>query len=353
MPVSNPVDLWPSIEKHSGTNTDVYSLALAAALNDPNVDAVLLSAYAGNIRIGININDLAEQTRRAGKPAFVWLTGTRDEALQFKKDALSYGIPVFQEVSRTVECLAAVFHHRTPSEITDRFAQRKETREIPSELNDVLGTGIGALDEHTSKSILKACGIPTVEEEFVIDAAHCMETASRIGFPLVMKGLQEGAVHKTELGLVYLNITSPEAARQTYELLMKRMNGDGKILIYRQVEGKIELILGLLRDPNFGPCVMVGLGGILAEILSDAVFAPAPLTEEDALHLISRLKGQKILDGFRGDPPVNREKLARLLVTLGDIGLMHPQIHEIDINPLIVSKDGAMVAVDATIILQG
>lgn len=353
MPVSNPVDLWPSIEKHSGTNIDVYSLALAAVLADPDVDAVLLSAYAGNIRIGINIKDLAEQTRRAGKPAFVWLTGTRDEALQFKKEALSYSIPVFQEVSRTVECLAAVFHHRTPSEITDRFAERKETRELPSELKDILETGLGALDEHTSKSILKECGIPTVEEEFVNDAAHCMETASRIGFPLVMKGLQQGTVHKTELGLVHLNIPSPETARQTYELLMKRMNGNGKILMYRQVEGKIELILGLIRDPNFGPCVMVGLGGILAEILSDAVFAPAPLTEEDALQLISRLRGQKILDGFRGDPPVDRKKLAHLLITLGDIGLMHPRIHEIDINPLIVSKDGSMVAVDATIVLRG
>ncbi|MEN6320352.1 MAG: acetate--CoA ligase family protein [Syntrophaceae bacterium] len=351
MPVSNPVDLWPSIEKHSRTNIDVYSLALAAVLDDHDVDAVLLSAYAGNIRIGINIKDLAEQTRRAGKPAFVWLTGTRDEALQFKKEALSYSIPVFQEVSRTVECLAAVFHHRTPSEITDRFAQRKETKELPYELNEILETGLGSLDEHTSKSILKECGIPTVEEEFVNDAAHCMETASRIGFPLVMKGLQQGVVHKTELGLVHLNITSTEAARQTYELLMKRMNGDGKILIYRQVEGKIELILGLLRDPNFGPCVMVGLGGIMAEILSDAVFAPAPLTEEETLILISHLRGQKILDGFRGEQPVDRKKLARLIVALGNIGLLYPQIHEIDINPLIVSEDGGMVAVDATIVL--
>jgi len=351
MPVSNPVDLWPSIEKHSGTNIDVYSLALAAVLDDPDVDAVLLSAYAGNIRIGINIKDLAEQTRCAGKPAFVWLTGTRDEALLFKKEALSYSIPVFQEVSRTVECLAAVFHQRTPSEITNRYSERKETRAIPRELNDILETGLGSLDEHTSKRILKACGIPTVEEEFVNDSTQCEETASRIGFPLVMKGLQQGAVHKTELGLVHLNISSLEAARQTYELLMNRMNGNGKVLIYRQVEGKIELILGLLRDPNFGPCVMVGLGGIMAEILSDAVFAPAPLTEEDALQLISRLRGQKLLDGFRGDPPVDRGKLAQILVTLGDAGLTNPRIHEIDINPLIVSKDGGMVAVDATIVL--
>jgi acetyltransferase len=96
---------------------------------------------------------------------------------------------------------------------------------------------------------------------------------------------------------------------------------------------------------------MVGLGGIMADILSDAVFAPAPLTAQDALELISRLRGQKILDGFRGEPPVDREELVRMLVALGDTGLTYPRIHEIDINPLIVSENGAMVAVDATIVL--
>jgi acetyltransferase len=97
---------------------------------------------------------------------------------------------------------------------------------------------------------------------------------------------------------------------------------------------------------------MLGLGGIMAEILSDAVFATAPLTFQESLSLISRLRGQKILDGFRGESPVNREELARILVALGNIGLTYPRIQEIDINPLIASENGAMVAVDATIVLR-
>jgi acetyltransferase len=129
------------------------------------------------------------------------------------------------------------------------------------------------------------------------------------------------------------------------------MNGKGKIVMYGQVKGKIELILGLVRDPQFGPCVMLGLGGIMAEILSDAVFAPAPLTGEDALRLIGRMRGKKILDGFRGDPPVNREELARIIVAMGNMGLTYPRIHEIDVNPLIIGEKGA-IAVDATIILK-
>ena len=351
MPVSNPVDLWPSIEKHGGGDIDVYSMALSAVLNDPHVDAVLLSTYAGNVRIGLNIKDLAEQTRIAGKPAFVWLLGRREETFRFKKEALSSGIPVFQEVSRAVECLAAVFHQRKPSEIITRLPEKEKAMQIPGELNDLLEKAAGPLDEHISKRILKLHGIPTVEEEIIVDSIKCEEAASRIGFPLVMKGLQQGKVHKTELGLVHLDIANTQAARRSFDSLMNTMNGHGNILVYKQVHGKIELILGLLRDPQFGPCVMLGLGGIMAEILSDAAFAPAPLTEQDALGLISRLRGQKILDGFRGEPPVKREELARILIALGNIGIQYPRIHEIDINPLIIGKQGA-VAVDATIILK-
>ena len=352
MPVSNPVDLWPSIEKHGGGDIDVYSMALSAVLDDPNVDAVFLHTYAGNFRIGLNVADLAEQTRAAGKPAFIWLLGGREEIFNFMTEALSFGIPVFREVSRAVECLAAIFHRPIRSEISTPLPKRAKTAALSGELRDVLKKAVGPLDEHVSKRILKACGIPIVEEELVADAAQCERIVMRLGFPVVMKGLQKGTLHKTEVGLVHLNITGIDAARRSFETLMEKMNGHGKIIVYRQVKGKIELIVGLLRDIQFGPCVMLGLGGIMAEILSDVVFAPAPLSIEDALGLIKRLRGQKIFDGFRGEPPVNKEILAAIIVQLSDIGLKHSRIHEIDINPLIVTENGALVAVDATIVLR-
>ncbi len=99
------------------------------------------------------------------------------------------------------------------------------------------------------------------------------------------------------------------------------MEGRGQVLVQKQIPGKVELILGLLRDPQFGPCVMFGLGGVMAELFDDTVFAVAPLTHREALALIGRIRGQKMLDGFRGAPPVNREEIARILVTLGEIGL--------------------------------
>jgi acetyltransferase len=132
---------------------------------------------------------------------------------------------------------------------------------------------------------------------------------------------------------------------------MEKMEGRGRVLIQKQHPGHAELIIGLLRDPQFGPCVMFGLGGVMAELFEDSVFAVAPLTHEEALKLIGRIRGRKMLDGFRGAPPVNREEIARILVALGEIGLSQPRIREIDINPLIVGEEGA-AAVDATIVLE-
>ena len=166
-----------------------------------------------------------------------------------------------------------------------------------------------------------------------------------------MKGLLPGGIHKTELGLVRLGISDRQAAHRTFEALMEKMEGRGRVLIQKQHPGRVELIIGLLRDPQFGPCVMFGLGGVMAELFEDSVFAVAPLTHEEALKLIGRIRGRKMLDGFRGAPPVDREELARILVTLGEIGLSQPRIREIDINPLIVGEEGA-AAVDATIILE-
>jgi acetate---CoA ligase (ADP-forming) len=132
---------------------------------------------------------------------------------------------------------------------------------------------------------------------------------------------------------------------------MGKMNGQGKVLLQQQARGKVELIAGLIRDPQFGPCVMLGIGGIMAEVFNETIFAMAPLSREDAISFIGRFRGQKLLNGFRGTPPVDRYKLAAIIIALGNVGLANPRIKEIDINPLIITAAGA-VAVDATIVLD-
>jgi acyl-CoA synthetase (NDP forming) len=351
MPVANPVDLWPAMEKNAATDVDIYSEAMKAVLADPAVDAVLLHVFVGNFRIRINLPDLAQQSRTAGKPVFIWLLGRRDEAYSFQMAAREQGVPVFQELHRAVECLSIVMRRKKQTAPTLFVDEAGKCLPLAPEFRQLLGKFNGPLDEYVSKRILQSCGIPAVEEEIIANAQECRMAVSRIGFPVVMKGLQEGGVHKTEMGLVHLDIHNKTKALGTFRTLMKKMNGRGQVLIQKQVKGHVELILGLIRDPQFGPCVMIGLGGIMAEIFHDAVFAVAPLNHQEALALTGRLHGQKLLDGFRGNPPVNRDEIARMLVTLGTIGLAYPRIQEVDINPLIVTAAGA-VAVDATIIVK-
>jgi len=159
-------------------------------------------------------------------------------------------------------------------------------------------------------------------------------------------------VHKSEAGLVRLNIRDAHGLREAYGAIRNGLTDAGEVLVQRQVRGEGELIAGLVRDPQFGPCVLFGLGGTLTEVLRDTAFAVAPLGMDEALGLIGRIRGQALLNGYRGAPSVDREHLARVLIALGDLGLSVSRIREIDINPLLVTREG-LCAVDATIILDG
>jgi acyl-CoA synthetase (NDP forming) len=349
MPVTNPVDLWPAMERQIGSDVDVLSLSLESLLGDPEVDAVFLHVFISNPRSRINPSELAARIRAAGKPLVAWIIGRRADVYAFQKEALAHGIPVFTEISRAAECLGACLGERRRPEPV--IAEKEDDRTLPADLEEHLRSASGTLDEHLSKAVLSSYGIPAVPEEIATDAAHAEAVSAALGYPVVMKGLLPGGIHKTELGIVRLGIADGQIVRAMFSSLMEKMEGRGRILIQKQMPGKVELIFGLLRDPQFGPCVMFGLGGVMAELFEDAVFAVAPLTHREALRLISRIRGQKMLDGFRGAPPVNRDEIARILMTLGEIGLSRPRIREIDINPLIVGEEGA-AAVDATIILE-
>jgi len=215
----------------------------------------------------------------------------------------------------------------------------------------MLTEATGSLDEYKSKQILSLCNIPVVEEKIVSDSVAAKAIAAEFGFPVVLKGLLAGEIHKTELGLVRTGISSVEEAETVFFDLQKILSNNGSVLVQKQIQGNPELIAGLIRDPQFGPCVMCGFGGILTEVMADSVFAAAPLNKSEALALIDRLKSQKLLNGFRGFAAVDRDALADILLRLGDLGVAFDQIKEIDINPLIVSE-GKAVAVDATIIVE-
>jgi acyl-CoA synthetase (NDP forming) len=207
------------------------------------------------------------------------------------------------------------------------------------------------LSEHASKALVARYGVPVPREALATDVAGAAGAAEAIGFPVVLKLCGDAIAHKTERNLVRLGLPDAAAVRAAAgELIALARPDDGRVqlLVAEQVRGRRELIAGLARDPQFGPCIVLGLGGIFTEALGDVVFAAAPLGAGEALRLIDGLRTQALLGRFRGEPAVDRDALARLLVGLGRLGEERTDVRSVDLNPLIV-RDGLPVAVDALV----
>jgi len=208
------------------------------------------------------------------------------------------------------------------------------------------------LSEHASKELLARYGVPVSREELADDAAGAAAAATRIGFPVVLKLCGDAIAHKTERDLVRLGLASADAVRSAAsELLARARPEDGtvQVLVAEMVRGKRELIAGLVRDPQFGPCVLLGLGGIAAEALSDVVFAAAPLTRTEAKSLVTKLRSTALYTKpWRGEPAVDLEALADVLVGLGQLGVERADVASVDLNPLLIAN-GKPVAVDALV----
>jgi acetyl-CoA synthetase (ADP-forming) len=208
------------------------------------------------------------------------------------------------------------------------------------------------LSEYESKRLLSSYGIPVTKERLVHTPSELMEAVRQIGYPLVIKGCSSTLAHKTEQGLVFLDIRNDQEAEAAFQSAMARMaEPDKAVLVQELVKGRRELVAGMTRDPQFGPCVMFGLGGIFTEILKDISFRVAPIQKRDALEMAGEIKSHKILDGVRGMPAANMEKLCEILIAIGQIGLQNSSIKEIDINPLVLSGADP-VAVDALVVLN-
>lgn len=210
--------------------------------------------------------------------------------------------------------------------------------------------GPGALNEHQAKQLLKQYGIPVVQEHLVNDAEQAAQAAGHIGYPVVVKGMGTRLLHKTEMGLVRLNLGDETTVRQAVvDIQQKAGDKLEGLLIQPQVMGQRELMVGLFRDPHFGPVVTFGLGGVMAEALDDMAMAVAPLNEADAREMIGQLRAQKLLTAFRGEQAVDIPMLIDTILGLSRLAADHPEISEMDINPLRVTPQGSLLAVDALI----
>lgn len=224
-------------------------------------------------------------------------------------------------------------------------------------MSGVLENARRMLPEPEAAELLVSYDIPYVEHGVAGTAGEAVAVAGRIGYPVVLKVVSPDIVHKTEAGGVLVGLKDKRALREGYGELLERVRStspeariDG-LLVGRHVDARRELIVGAIHDATFGPTVMVGLGGVFAEALSDVAFRLAPLRRQDGLDMLQELRGARLLAGFRGERGIDVEQVAVMLVNVGDLMLSHPEIAEIDLNPVAASRDGC-VALDARIIVE-
>jgi len=216
--------------------------------------------------------------------------------------------------------------------------------------NRMKASGRQTLNESEAKKLLQQYDIPVVAELKIHNADSAIAAAREIGFPVVLKGLGATLLHKTERGLVHLNLCDVEAVRKAVESIQAEAGEELEgILVQPHLTGRREFVIGLFRDDVFGPVIMFGLGGVLTEAIQDVSFRLAPLDASDADAMIDDIKSQSMLQAFRGESAVDRETLRNTLLNLSRIAIDHPGIAEIDVNPLIADVSGNVTAVDALV----
>jgi succinyl-CoA synthetase beta subunit len=207
-----------------------------------------------------------------------------------------------------------------------------------------------ALSEYRSKKLLADYGIPVTRELLVKSKKEAVSAAEKIGFPVAMKACSPELMHKSESGCIALGIGSENDVNQAYDRIISSVSVELEgVLVAEMIPGSREIVLGLTREPQFGPCVMLGLGGVMTEILNDTVFRVAPFDQAEAIDMISELKSRAMFEEFRGEKPADVDTICKCLMALGKIGLDNPDISEIDINPLKIDPAGRVIAVDALI----
>ncbi|MEE4275781.1 MAG: acetate--CoA ligase family protein [Thermoleophilia bacterium] len=213
------------------------------------------------------------------------------------------------------------------------------------------------LAEPEAAELLASCDIPYVEHAVAGSAGAAVAVAGRIGYPVVLKVVSPDIVHKTEAGGVVVGLRDEQALREGYDQVLGRARSScpeariAGVLVGRHVDARRELIVGAIHDATFGPTVMVGLGGVFAEALSDVAFRLAPLRLQDGLDMLRELRGARLLAGFRGEPAIDLDGVAAMLVGVGGLLLSHREIAEIDLNPVAASADGC-VALDVRIVVK-
>jgi len=294
------------------------------------------------------VTQMAEVAGEQVKPVVLvwlseWLQGPGSE--EYEKNEK---IPVFRSMER---CFAAIAAWHARAERSFAEAPRLSSAGAAAEARKLLAAAGGDLTEREAKRVLAAYGVPVVGERLAKSVEEARAAAREFGYPVVMKADSPTILHKTELGVVKVGIADAAALASAYAGILAAARGHELrgVLVQPMVPG-VEVIVGARVDPAVGPIVVVGLGGVLVELMQDSVAALAPVSAAEAKAMLARLKGYKLLTGFRGSAAVDLGALAEAIARISELAAdLAGEIEELDVNPLRCSGD-KVVAVDAVIV---
>lgn len=330
----NPVDLTPQVSPSAIPD------AVRAILGCESVSGAV------GVNVGLDIPEFADGLIQAARTHGKTLVAFTADAPEVTRRFADAGVPVLPTPERAVRAYRALFlagRRKSLSTFADDLPV------LTPDLRELLASRQGALPYQDARRILESLGIPFCREDWADSPDEAAEAAKRLGFPVVVKVIRDDLLHKTESGAVQMNVRDPGSVVLACRLLAARV-GPARFLIQEQVEPGVELLMGGRQDPTFGPVVLVGTGGILAEAVQDVSLGLAPLDPEEAREMLAAGLRSRLLGGYRGLPACEEGPLVRILLTLGLLLVACPRIAELDLNP-VIARGGSAVAVDSLIIL--
>ena len=329
--MKNPVD--------TGRPEKTFGAVMQALAADPTIDAVLVNALYEPASM-TPVEDVAGALP-AGKAILFSSGGTAGSVGPVFEGLEALGVATFTTPDRAARAMTAL----------DADARARARRGDHSAVQRGNTLPAGTLDEDAAKSLVETFGIRTPRRIVCADRPAVRAAFAKLGAPAVVKVLDAAITHKTEVGGVHVNLRDNAALNAALDAI-DRIPGRHRYLVEEQAKPGVELIVGGLNDPSYGPSVLVGLGGIAAEALGDVAMRLAPLSAAEAEDMLDDLRGKKLLDGFRGAPAANRAALVQAIVAVGRLMAAHPEIRELDLNPVRAYPDG-VVALDAVVVVGG
>ena len=365
MPASNPIDYGGTAEE----NPHMITECVRVCMEDQQVDGIYITGFFGGFKdiIAPHVAELEEQAARdlvalvkeKKKPVFVH-TSFGAEPIKALDILKAGNVPVFESSERTARCLSALMKFGSNREKFGTMRRLETAPKVRPEVKSVFQRARNekrnTLLETESRELLRAYGVSLPPAEFVRSPAEAAAASIGLGFPLAMKVVSPDIVHKSDAGGVKLNLKDEEAVVRAFGEIVERASSvttQARVLgsmLSPMAPGGQECILGMIRDNQFGPVIMFGLGGIFVEVLKDVSFRVAPMTEQDLDDMIQEIKGYRLLTGIRGEKSKDIGAIKEILAKLNEIAVDNPEIREIDLNPVIVHEQGASI-VDSRVIL--